>query len=635
MKTKGITIWEQHAEKMVVGVAGVAFVALGALQFIGEPNAVQIGADTFAPADVDETLQAEAERLEARINWRGSSVELPDPIPALTSLTAGVEASISPRVRLAPVQWQIVPDAQGHLPPRGVRFAELQVPAPTPIRHSSFTDALDPIAVRDYELQNLFPSPDGPYDLTWVTPTVWFDRAALIEQLRGRGDAAEADVISFPASWSPDPHPPIVDVVFERQELDDGVWTDQITLGPIPGQTTFRDLLAGTIDAAAHDRIISGTTNNASLRDLIQPSFYQTVNSTWAPLLNPDEIVLDEEDEENEELRGIVRQLRKANHDLARYEQQLADAGGPLRGDEGDPGRGGGGGGRGDPPGRGGGQAPPGGGIGGMNQGGDDGMPGRRIKRDERNIKTRRNLMDKIDEQERRIEDLQAHLAKLRPDLAEQAKQADLLDGDLIPIWAHDLHVEAGAVYRYRAIVKVFNPAFGRKRSLVAEQQAWADTFAIKSVPSEWSSEVEVKSRLQIYITDATPAGTGQGIGMLGLGHATAEVYRFQDGQWWRRSYVVQPGDHIGDVYSQRVGENRRDVVPIDFSTGYYVLDVINDLDASSDDPLSARSGTIVVLQDAATGQRTQVRLPTSETRDRNRLDLYDTVRARQVASKG
>ncbi len=650
MKTKGITIWERHAEKMVVGVAGVAFIAFAAMQFIGEPNAVQMGTDTFTPANVDETLQSEAERLEARINSPGSSVDLPDPIPALTSLMEGVDASISPRASLDQVQWQIVPDVQEHLPGDDVRFAELQVPAPTPIRHSSFTDTLDPVAVRDYELQDLFPSPDGPFDLTWVTPTIWFPLAELIEQVRGGGTDLAADVIPFPSSWSPDPHPPIVDVVFERQELVAGAWTNQTVLDPIPGQVTYRDLLARTVDAAAHDQIISGTTDSATLRDLIQPAFYLTMNSTWVPLLNPEEIVLDDDDDANEEVRSIVRQLKNANRDLARWHTQLEEAGGPLRGDEGNPG-GGAGGGRDDPPrgGRGGGNsggggggrregggnAPPGPGSGGGMGVGDSGggIPGRRNKGNEQDLKKRRTLMEKIDKQRDKIARLEAEFAVLRPDLAEQADQAEqMLDSDLIPIWAHDLHVEAGKVYRYRAIVKVFNPAFGRKRSLGEEQQALADTFAVESVPSEWSSEVEVKSRLQIYIVTATHAEASQGIGMLGLGQATAEVYRFQDGQWWMRRFNVQPGDHIGGVHSERVGSDR---VSVDYSTGYYVLDVIKDLDAPGNDSLNARAGTIVVLQDATTGERTQVRLPAAETRDSNRLDLSDTVRARQIASNG
>ena len=66
MTTKGITIWEQHAEKIVLGIAAVAAIGLAAKQFIGEPNAVSTPAGTISPAEIDGRLQSEAERYLAR-----------------------------------------------------------------------------------------------------------------------------------------------------------------------------------------------------------------------------------------------------------------------------------------------------------------------------------------------------------------------------------------------------------------------------------------------------------------------------------------------------------------------------------------------------------------------------------------
>ena len=67
MKTKGITIWEQHAEKIVLSVAGAVCRVLVARQFIGEPNAVTMpGGVTVAPNKIDGLLAEEAERLLQR-----------------------------------------------------------------------------------------------------------------------------------------------------------------------------------------------------------------------------------------------------------------------------------------------------------------------------------------------------------------------------------------------------------------------------------------------------------------------------------------------------------------------------------------------------------------------------------------
>ncbi len=63
MKTKGITVWEQHAEKFVLGLAGLLFVGFTAIQFIGDPNAVPLGAKEITPAEVDGILTEEAENL--------------------------------------------------------------------------------------------------------------------------------------------------------------------------------------------------------------------------------------------------------------------------------------------------------------------------------------------------------------------------------------------------------------------------------------------------------------------------------------------------------------------------------------------------------------------------------------------
>ena len=99
------------------------------------------------------------------------------------------------------------------------------------------------------------------------------------------------------------------------------------------------------------------------------------------------------------------------------------------------------------------------------------------------------------------------------------------------------------------------------------------------------------------------------------LGQVEAEVRRFHDGRWWERSFAVQPGDQIGGVRSiatsdagadedsgssgkpsggedeEGAGEQDSDAAGkslIDFSTGYYVLVLVPDLDL---DPAQVRFG--------------------------------------------
>ena len=96
MKTKGITVWEKHAEKFVLGIAFAAAVGFTAMQFIGEPNAVQTSAGEIAPGDIDEVLQARAEQLLALLHDDApAGVEIPFP-------TLGFDALLALRPRSLP-----------------------------------------------------------------------------------------------------------------------------------------------------------------------------------------------------------------------------------------------------------------------------------------------------------------------------------------------------------------------------------------------------------------------------------------------------------------------------------------------------------------------------------------------------
>jgi predicted acyltransferase len=87
MKTKGITVWERHAEKFVMAVAALLFIGFAAMQFIGEPNAVSTSEGNIAPSDIDELLEDRARELRAKLSDDADpGVELPDPVPALDQL---------------------------------------------------------------------------------------------------------------------------------------------------------------------------------------------------------------------------------------------------------------------------------------------------------------------------------------------------------------------------------------------------------------------------------------------------------------------------------------------------------------------------------------------------------------------
>ncbi len=90
MKTKGITIWEQHAEKFVLGISGLLFVGFTALQFIGEQ-------DQVTARNVDSSLIEAAELLQVQMESSApASLDIPEPVTALENLELSLESSISP-----------------------------------------------------------------------------------------------------------------------------------------------------------------------------------------------------------------------------------------------------------------------------------------------------------------------------------------------------------------------------------------------------------------------------------------------------------------------------------------------------------------------------------------------------------
>ena len=174
--------------------------------------------------------------------------------------------------------------------------------------------------------------------------------------------------------------------------------------------------------------------------------------------------------------------------------------------------------------------------------------------------------------------------------------------GDVIWVWAHDVNVEPGRVYRYRISVVIYNPLFARKLSLVEDQKHLAESLVKVIEPSEWSEPVIVDPPLRMLASRALPEGLGDNSGRLGYGEAVAEVWRFHDGQWWSRSFTVQPGDVLGGVGlpdGVTPGSGEGNAAPVDFTTDWFVVDIVGRPDATRADTRNGR-GARLVLQHVA-----------------------------------
>ena len=644
MKTKGITIWELHAERIVLGLATVLLVVFTALQFIGEPNAVPKpqGTGVIAPDEIDALLQAEAERLLERLDEASPpQIELPDPVPALDYLLARFDRPVYPRPALPQFHVAIAPNIRGFERERGVEFPVPQVKAPYQVVVKSYSDALaDGVLSEHVDLQEQFPDPSQPLDITFVTAAARFSVADLRRQFRGEHIDLDAEgKAAIPSSWYKDRPENIVDVVIERQQLVDAHWTNITTLDPIPGQFTFRPQLGEGIRAAVRDQVIEQLGDTVVQLDIIRPEFYPTKNEEWSPPA-PDQPEIPEGlAPKEEEVRRMEGDIERFKEKRKRLIERLEKLGGTLeecgRDREGrqppppGPGPAGGPGGK---------RQPPGGGTGvgmsggaGMGRRGAGGGKGPADKGDEAAIRRRCNEINRVDER----------IAARKEDLSGLIDPGDALEGapphpdephppldvDEITIWGHDLTVEPSETYRYRLTVKIYNPFFGKKRSLVDQQQDLAESFTLSSAVSEWSDPLRVSPPLRVFITKATPAGGRAAAGTLGLGRATAQVYRFYDGDQWVETFHVQPGDYIGTVKEYRMPDGE-EPVRIDFSTGLVVLDIVEDIDPGRGGGLEAGRAAKVLLQDLRTGEILQLRDPQVEILNPDRRRLKQRARS-------
>lgn len=245
-----------------------------------------------------------------------------------------------------------------------------------------------------------------------------------------------------------------------------------------------------------------------------------------------------------------------------------------------------------------------------------------------------RKKLKNVDDQ---IAKAKAELEKLapkdKPDTAKVDPKKDEPVGDEITVWAHDINIQPGHVYRYRLTVEVYNPLFLHKPDLMPAQQPMAEKFTISSQTSEWTAPIKAEPPLRVFVTDARPASQNTGVGTLPLGVAKAEVYRFYDGRWWKEEFSVYPGDHIGAEKAIRLSaSDAKDKdkpklgTPINYNTDWFVLDVVEDLGAERQD-VDHGSGAVVLLQSLTAEGVTELRSPRDDRVNPDRQFLSQQVK--------
>jgi len=137
-----------------------------------------------------------------------------------------------------------------------------------------------------------------------------------------------------------------------------------------------------------------------------------------------------------------------------------------------------------------------------------------------------------------------------------------------LQVWAHDLSIEAGKVYRYRLVVSVLNPLYRQKRVEENQREENYDKIALgpdmqELNASPWSDPVRVDSKHYFFMVKGSAQSQT----------ARAEVWRVYNGRWLNEEFEVRPGDPIGKVVDKELPTGGRK--KLDMYVGRVVVDLL------------------------------------------------------------
>jgi len=539
MKLKGIGTFEQHVEKIVLGVMMVVLLAVVSLQFLYEPNRVEAGGKEIRPQEVFGHLETSVNKLRADVD---------DPNPSLPSiqtpsLVGELERAMSETSNLRQPQnvafGPTIPiggeDVGGPIAAGPIMAMPIQEPM-SPTAASSWI-TVDPYALMDNDELAAYVSARQPYDLVGVSVESTLDGAATMAMLR-EGDANHRPI---PSTWWRT-GVAVMEVVAERQELGrDGQWSSAMPVNQIPGAFDLMEAVGMDVEPTPIE-----------LREIVQDAL-DSVDAIARPsyvpqIAGPDWMAPTKAIERNQQFSSmsevdVVRAKRRlAKQAVQRLEDQLAEGPRDRTSSQRDSG---------------------GGGL--ISAPGGQRNPNRQNNNAERDAAREAarvaSINRQIDKKLDQIQDLEDQLADLGFPVAtdddqndqlanaDEDENSEFLGNESFQFWVHDLDVVPGAVYRYRLRVKVNNPIYGKDKALNAEI---GDDLDLARQPyafspwSAWTDPVMVGQESYLFLSKADEARrTGGGISLIGGSGASvsAEVYHMYYGHYRRGSITLEPGD--------------------------------------------------------------------------------------------
>jgi hypothetical protein len=664
MTNRWLTLLETHLEKGLLGLAGIFLLAMAYMYVIKSPNTVDYGGKKLGPRELLVEIKGDADDLDRRVgSARAEPYEGKDFSEQLRRLhaksifeSASQEGPrLEPELRLAATFGEpiVVPGLKENEEAVGsVALVTPLKPSQPKLRTGRSLAAREELRISATEEPSSAPPPEEasePDEVAWVTVAAYFDKKAQYNEMIKAGYApyrAKAYVVGL-------------DV--QRQEvLSSGEYSDWQDVKGAKAMPKF-DVPEPVFDDQTNELMNKDeirrafATVKATQPTLMQPPFYVVEGGDFweMPALAGHEEV-DEELEEEEPDRAVITATGGRGAPLTRVVRPpTMRSPGPSRGA---------------PPGAG---RMGGGAVAGPGAGGYQGA-GARSEADQRrearreirqDLKDSRKLLGKKEYAEARglaeriignqyasrgdvrkardIVKAAERWLRLEQERADAMRTGRTVAGRLRPsrsgdvaelithpetgepaVWFHDDTVEAGKTYRYRMRVKLWNRYVGHKRPLQDPAQAKQPL-----VVGEWSfpsEPITVTPSTYFFFSGAHAPDT-----------ASADVWKWRKGRWFKERFDVTVGDVIGGrVRNVRTGEYDKEgdevKADIDFTTGAVVLDLrfdepVEDRWRGKDGVFSYREKTspVMVYLDPADGQVKQ-RVLAFDRRDPKRKELED-----------
>jgi hypothetical protein len=531
MKVKGISALERHIEKITVAIVGAVGVAALAWQFVGGGNTVTVDRRSVP---VDQALRPVVEaagRVRAELETPSPRLpELASDVDLIGSFRQRLTSGVAPAPRVASLGRGVSIGAAAGPVVGDALYAGVTPPAPsTPVAHV-YRNTISPFEwIANEALRPLLPA-EQPFDKAGVSIQVQYSGKALAQALDEDPDS-DGPVQPVPPQWWRG-SVEVLAVQLQREMLQpDGTWGQSTLVSPLPGRI---DLLAEVTRAVASPGDMALVLEQArrSSDQVLRPAYPAVL--TGEAWVEPVEArVASEGGAVAEGVTGLVRRRAELASRLARLEQQLAQLG-TTRTPERDPRQPGGGG-----------KSP-----GGTRPGAS---PRETTPASTEDVARRNRLQRQYDETQLALSRVDAQLSAQglgpdgRPLTAEQraliagaspGQQLAFLEDPAVNAWAHDLTVEPGKTYRYRARLVLNNPYYGHERALKPEQQNLAASPLWHTPWSDWT-EAAVERMENVFVVAAS------GRGELGGPKAQFEVFKFYYGYDRRAVVTAEPGDYL------------------------------------------------------------------------------------------